>query len=208
MEIAVKMAEMSSEGRGRRRCRRRGGLPRRRHHGGASPLSPLPSWLHGCPPPWRWNPWGRQKPGSGGCKFVGGGVLHELGFLPLYSLLDSRLPILGRTRMGLTRPSGVGIRWILCPKRLPWNSLQLCSWRVFRLTLSSTRNVTIFEKIYGIDFWKSQFDSNKVFICILGNSYTLKCKTRTLCTFATISRLVQINHKSATKCRQNIYQLV
>jgi hypothetical protein len=27
---------------------------------------------------------------------VGGGVPHELGFLPLYSLSDSRLPILGR----------------------------------------------------------------------------------------------------------------
>jgi hypothetical protein len=25
-----------------------------------------------------------------------------------------------------------------------------------------------------------------------------------LCTFKTISRLVQINHKSTTKCRQNI----
>jgi hypothetical protein len=37
MEIAVKMAEMSSEGR----RRRGGGLPRRRHHGGAPPLSPF-----------------------------------------------------------------------------------------------------------------------------------------------------------------------
>jgi hypothetical protein len=41
MEIAVKMVEMSSEGRGRRR---RGGLPRRRHHGGMPPLIPF---LHG-----------------------------------------------------------------------------------------------------------------------------------------------------------------
>jgi hypothetical protein len=48
---------------------------------------------------------------------------------------------------------------------------------------------------------KSQFDSNKVSTCILGNSYTSKCKTRTLCTFATISKLVQINHKRVTKCR-------
>jgi hypothetical protein len=157
MEIAVKMAEMSSEGRRRRRRRRRcrrGGLPRCRHHGGAPPLSPLPSWLHGSPPPWRWDPWGRRKCGSGGCKFVGGGVLHELGFLPLYSLSDSRLPILGRSNSGLTWPSGIGIRWILCPERLPWNFLQLCSWRVFRLTSSSTRNVTIFKKSSGTDFWK------------------------------------------------------
>jgi hypothetical protein len=61
MEIAVKMAEMSSEGRGRRRRRRHGGLPRHRHHGGASPLSLLPSWLHGSPPPWRWDPWGGES---------------------------------------------------------------------------------------------------------------------------------------------------
>jgi hypothetical protein len=74
-----------------------------RHH-------PLPSWLHGSPPPWRWDPWRRRKRGSGGCKFVGGGVSHELGFVPLYSLLDSRLPILGRNRAGLSRPSGLGIR--------------------------------------------------------------------------------------------------
>jgi hypothetical protein len=85
---------------------------------------------------------------------VGGGVSHELGFLSLYSLSDYRLPILGRTRSGLTRSSGLGIRWILCPERLPWNSLQLCSWRVFRLALSSTRNVTILKKSSGTDFWK------------------------------------------------------
>jgi hypothetical protein len=152
MEIAVKMAEMSSEGRGWRR--RHGGLPRRRHHGGAPPLSHLPSWLHGSPPPWRWDPWGRRKRGSDGCKFVGGDVSHELGFLLLYSFSDFHLPILGRTRSGLTRPSGLGIRRILCPERLPWNSLQLCCWRVFRLTPSSTRNVTIFEKSSGTDFRK------------------------------------------------------
>jgi hypothetical protein len=142
MEIAVKMAEMSSEGR----RRRREGLPRRRHYGGAPPLSPLSSWLHGSPPPWRCDLWGRRKRGSGGYKFVGEGVPHDLGFIPLYSLSDSRLPILGRTRSGLTRPSGLGIRWVLCQECLPWNSLQLCSWRVFCLTQSSTRNVTIFER--------------------------------------------------------------
>jgi hypothetical protein len=57
---------------------------------------------------------------------VGGGVFHELGFLPLYSLSDSRLPILGRNGAGLSWLSGLGIRWILCPERSPWNSLQLC----------------------------------------------------------------------------------
>jgi hypothetical protein len=62
---------------------------------------------------------GEAKRGSGGCKFVGGGVSHELGLLPLYSFSDFRLPILGRIRSGLTRPSGLGIRRILCPERLP-----------------------------------------------------------------------------------------
>jgi hypothetical protein len=150
MEIAVKMAEMSSEGRERRR----GGLPRRRHHGGAPLPSPLPSWIHGSPPPWRWDPWGRWKHGSGGCKFMGGGVSHELDFLPLYSLSDFCLPILGRTRLGLTRPSVLGIRRILYPERLSWNSLQLCSWRVFCLTPSLIHNMTIFEKSSGTDFRK------------------------------------------------------
>jgi hypothetical protein len=155
MEIAVKMVEMSSEGRGRPpRRRQHGGLPRRRHHGGVPPLSPLPSWLHGSPPPWRWDPWGRRKRGFGGYKFVGGGVSHELGFLSLYSLSDSHLSILGRNRTGLSRLSGLGIRWILCPKCLPWNSLQLCNWRVFRLMQFLTHNVTIFEKSSGTDFWK------------------------------------------------------
>jgi hypothetical protein len=156
MDIAVKMAEMSSDGRRRRRQRRRQceGLPRRQHHQGVPPLGPLPSWLHGSPPPWRWDPWGRRKRGSGGCKFMGGGVSHELGFHPLYSFLDFRLPILGHTRSGLTRPSGQGIRRILFPERLPWNFLQLCSWRVFQLMPSWTRNVTIFEKSSGTNFRK------------------------------------------------------
>jgi hypothetical protein len=111
MEIAVKMTEMGSEGRGRQRHRRRrGGLPRRQHHGGAPPFSPLPSWLHGSPPPWRWDSWGKQKRDSGGCKFVGGVVSHELGFLPLYSLSDSHLPIFGHNGAGLSQPLGLGIR--------------------------------------------------------------------------------------------------
>jgi hypothetical protein len=59
---------------------------------------------------------------------VGGGVPHELGFLPLYSLSDSHLPILGRNGVGLSWSSKLGIRWILCPERSPWNSLQLCNF--------------------------------------------------------------------------------
>jgi hypothetical protein len=59
---------------------------------------------------------------------------------------------LGRNGAGLSRPSGLGIRWILYLERSPWNSLQLCNWRVFRLTPSSARNMTIFEKSSGTDF--------------------------------------------------------
>jgi hypothetical protein len=53
---------------------------------------------------------------------MGGGVFHELGFLSLYSLSDSRLPILGRNGAGLSRSSGLEISWILCLERSPWNS--------------------------------------------------------------------------------------
>ena len=93
MEMAVRTVKGAARSAGRRRRRRWRGelLPRRRHQGDAPPLSPLPSWLLGSPPPWRWDPWGRQKRGFGGCKFVGGGVLHDLGFPPLYGLSDSPL---------------------------------------------------------------------------------------------------------------------
>jgi hypothetical protein len=94
MKMAVKTAERAARGTGRRRHRRwrMGLLLRRRFHGGAPPLSPLPSWSLGSPPPWRWDPWGRQKRGFCWLKFVGGGVLHELGFPPLYRLSDFRHP--------------------------------------------------------------------------------------------------------------------
>ena len=54
---------------------------------------PLPSWLLGSPPPWTWDPWGRQKHGFGGWKFVVEKVLTELGFPPLYRLSDFRQPL-------------------------------------------------------------------------------------------------------------------
>jgi hypothetical protein len=85
---------------------------------------------------------------------MGGGVSHELGFLPLYSLSDSRLPILGHNGAGLSWPSGLGIRWILSPERSPWSSLQLCNSKVYCLMPSSTSNVTIFKKKSDTDFWK------------------------------------------------------
>jgi len=94
MEMAVKTAE-----RGSAAAQGGGGaggagnsFPRRRQAWGAPPLSLPPSWLLGSPPPWRWDPWGRQKRGFWWLKFVGGGVLHELGFLPLYIFSDFRHP--------------------------------------------------------------------------------------------------------------------
>jgi hypothetical protein len=73
VEMAVKTAERAARSAGRRRRWRGELLPRRRHGGDAPPLSPLPSWLLGSPPPWRWDPRGRQKHVFGGCKFVGMG---------------------------------------------------------------------------------------------------------------------------------------
>ena len=65
----------------------------------------------------------------------------------------------------------------------------------FHWMLSSRVKLTISVKNLRQISEKSQFDYNKVSSCILDNSYKSKCKTRTLCTFETISRLVQINHK-------------
>ena len=102
MEMAVKTAEGVARSAGRRR-RWRGKLhPCRRHGGDAPPLSPLPSWLIGSPPPWRWDPWGRQKRGFWWLKFVGGAVLHELVFLPLYIFSDFRHSLLGFHHIGPT----------------------------------------------------------------------------------------------------------
>jgi hypothetical protein len=61
MEMAVKTIKRAVRGAGRQRRRRRELLPCRQLHGGAPPLSTLSSWLLGSPPPWRWDPWGRQK---------------------------------------------------------------------------------------------------------------------------------------------------
>jgi hypothetical protein len=68
--------------------------------GSAAPEPPsfMASWE---PSPMEMGSMGEAKRCSGGCKFVGGGVSYELGFLPLYSLSDSHLRILGR---------GLGIR--------------------------------------------------------------------------------------------------
>jgi hypothetical protein len=92
------MAEMSSEGRGRRSGGGAGSgagdSPAAGIMGERRPLAPFLHGFMGALPHGDGIHGGRRKRGSSGCKFVGGGVPHELGFLPLYSLSDSRLPIL------------------------------------------------------------------------------------------------------------------
>jgi hypothetical protein len=91
MDMAVKTMKGAARGAGRRRG---GSFPAAGIMGERrAPLSPLPSWLLGSPPPWRWDPWGRQKRGFWRLPFMGGGVPHELGFLPLYSFSDFCHPI-------------------------------------------------------------------------------------------------------------------
>ena len=103
MEMAVKTAERAARSAGWRRRRRRRGelLPRRRYHGGAPPLSPF---LHGFlgALPMEMGSMGRQKRGFGGWKFMGGGILHELGFPSLYRLSDFRHPLIGLYQNGST----------------------------------------------------------------------------------------------------------
>ena len=120
MEMAVKSVKGAARGAGRRRRRRWRGklLPRRWQHGGTPPLSPLPSWLLGSPPPWRWDPWGRQKRGFDGWKFVVGAVSYDLGFPSLYRLSDFRQPLLGSTKTGISGASGLGLGRIFSPDLL------------------------------------------------------------------------------------------
>jgi hypothetical protein len=91
MEMAMKTMKRAARGAGRRR---RGELlPCRRLHGGEPPLSPLPSWLLGSPPHGDGVHGGGKKCGFGRLQFVGGGVPHEFGFLPLHSFSDFHHPI-------------------------------------------------------------------------------------------------------------------
>jgi hypothetical protein len=55
-------------------------------------LSPLPSWLHGSPPPWRWDPWGRLKRGSGGCKFVALYIISRIPVSPSWAAMERAYP--------------------------------------------------------------------------------------------------------------------
>ena len=129
--------------------------------GGSDSLAPLLpcGWCcNGAGPP-------LQDGGSGGGKFV---ALGDLGFLSLYRLSDSRHQILGLSKTGFTRPSGLRFGRILYPEASPRNSPQLSQLDFFRLTSSSVRNVTIFRKRSQTDFRKVrvllQYDSFCVFV--------------------------------------------
>jgi hypothetical protein len=97
MEMAVKTMKGAARDAGwRRRQRwRRELLPYRRHHGGAPPPPLAPSFMAS------WEPFPMdmaymgeaKKRGFWRLQFVGGGVPHDLGFLPLYSFSDFCHPI-------------------------------------------------------------------------------------------------------------------
>ena len=91
---------------------------------------------------------GEEKHGFRGWKFVVEEVLAELGFLPLYRLLDFCQPI------GRISAVELEITQILTLERSSRNFFQLYFCRDFRLMPSSACNVTIFEKSFQIDFWK------------------------------------------------------
>ena len=122
------------------------------------PLLPCGWCCNGAGPP-------LQDGGLGGGKFV---ALGDLGFLSLYRLSDSRHQILGLSKTGFTRPSGLRFGRILYPEASPRNSPQLSQLDFFRLTSSSGRNVTIFKKRSQTDFRKVrvllQYDSFCVFV--------------------------------------------
>lgn len=122
------------------------------------------------------------------------GVGHDLGFLPLYSFSDSC-----HSGMAISGASGLRLGRILSPDRSAENFLQLSRLDFFHLTSSSGRNGSIFENSVQTDFRKVPIRFQQGSSCILDNSYTPKCKTKTFCTFATINRLVQINNKHNIK---------
>ena len=126
--------------------------------GSLAPLLPCGWCCNGAGPP-------LQDGGLGGGKFV---ALGDLGFLSLYRLSDSRHQILGLSKTGFTRPSGLRFGRILYPEASPRNSPQLSQLDFFRLTSSSGRNVTIFKKRSQTDFRKVrvllQYDSFCVFV--------------------------------------------
>ena len=92
--------------------------------GSLAPLLPCGWCCNGDGPP-------LQDGGSGGGKFV---ALGDLGFLSLYRLSDSRHQILGLSKTGFTRPSGLRFGRILYPEASPRNSPQLSQLDFFRLT--------------------------------------------------------------------------
>src|SRR3954468_21765664 len=74
--------------------------------GSLAPLLPCGWCCNGAGPP-------LQDGGSGGGKFV---ALGDLGFLSLCRLSDSRHQILGLSKTGFTRPSGLRFGRILYPE--------------------------------------------------------------------------------------------
>jgi hypothetical protein len=157
-------------------------------HGGAPPLSPLLSWLLG-------SHGGGKNVAFGGCNsWVEDSPMSVVSSLYIASRISVSPSRVAVDRAYLGRPNSESVKFYVqnVPCEISNNFMvgEFSVWhRLQPLTWPSSKKVL--RQISR----KSRFESNKVSSCILGNSYTSKCKARTLCTFATISRLVQINYK-------------
>ena len=104
--------------------------------------------------PWRWCCCGDWSSPQDGCQ--GGGIFvvpFDLGFLSLYKLSDSRHPDYVFSILGLEGASELWLGWILGLNPSEKNSLQLCSFRFFRLRPSSGVTEAIFKTcLVGTDF--------------------------------------------------------
>ena len=104
--------------------------------------------------PWRWCCCGDWSPPQDGCQ--GGGIFvvpFDLGFLSLYRLSDSRHADYVFSILGLKGASELRLGQILGLNPPEKNSLQLCSFKFFRLSPSSGVSKAIFKTcLVGTDF--------------------------------------------------------
>ena len=128
--------------------------------------------------PWRWFCCGDWSPPQDGCQ--GGGnfvVPFDLGFLSLYRLSDSRHPDYVFCISGFLEASELRLGRILCLNPPEKHSLQLCSFKFFRLRLSSSVSDAIFKTcLVGTDFGRVRVQllqgSLLWFFLYPSNSYT------------------------------------
>ena len=158
---------------------------------------------------WRWCWYGGGSPVLGGCL---GGEKFVVAWWPRFPLFIyfSEFPssdFLASVKWGyLARTDSdwavLGLKRKI--RKLP-TTLFLCL--VFHLTSFSVLKLTISEILQIDRFQESPIRLKQGFLLRFcqfpSDSYTSKCKTRTLRTFATINRLAQINHKIDIKTSGN-----